>query len=746
MSKTRASNYGRRKNNPFSTSTFKLEGLSQFDLSHTIAYDTDFGDLRPIASFDNILGQRTRCNLAYVLNMDPLRKPLYSGISVTYDAVYVSDQLVGYDSQKWFNPVTTQEERDAAKQPFANAGLLLYAYYNRFLTRGDTMTSVGDTTFPDKCVRPIYNTLYDAFGYPFRSDIYDYLDMSSTTWSGFGVTNSTYQTLDQLLNPLSAFYESHKTAVEPYDAIVPYPNLITDGSVWCQPDMFVTSVRFFNGVDYIDVDSDGLVSTAPFPDSAGYSNFISVRSLADGNHFIGLSTTYRQEGTPFLSFYRWLVCSCVRPDDFSVSISGGRFVLAGLLRESNVSLGSWLSGGLSEYLHPGISTTDATLADLDWDRLCRKLGWSSYQECLDAYRSYVYSVLAVSFANELVDLRPIFAYRRAYNDLYVNTNLWDCELFSEGSIDEYFNLPDDSGLFGTSFSLTQIAVSPANASYSSLLFDLGLLKRWWSNDMFTSAVPADMSAAANAVEIPSSGVTLVDLRNLNIMQEVQERENYAGQRVTDTTFAFFGFKSPELNYYYARHISRITDSPTIQNVLQNSETAETPQANPAGYGTGAKSARFFDFQNPWYGFILILSSVMTEPVYKDAVSRMILKKDYEDFLFPPYQEISDISVAKSEVQAGVSGVLGFQRSYYYYMRMNHRLSGTMRLRQKEEWNTARDFRDGFALNADFAMPNSSDRLNRIFADQSDGINHFNFFVGLDVQTILPLKRDIHYHL
>ena len=128
MSKTRASNYGRRKNNPFSTSTFKLEGLSQFDWSHTIAYDTDFGDLRPIACFDNIIGQRTRCNLAYVLNMDPLRKPLYSGINVTYDAVYVSDNLLGYDSQKWFNPVTTDEERVALRQPFINASYLLFLF------------------------------------------------------------------------------------------------------------------------------------------------------------------------------------------------------------------------------------------------------------------------------------------------------------------------------------------------------------------------------------------------------------------------------------------------------------------------------------------------------------------------------------------------------------------------------------------------------------------------------------------
>lgn len=269
--------------------------------------------------------------------------------------------------------------------------------------------------------------------------------------------------------------------------------------------------------------------------------------------------------------------------------------------------------------------------------------------------------------------------------------------------------------------------------------------------MFTSTVPADMSAAANAVEIPSSNLTLIDLRNLNIEQEVQERLDYAGQRTPDTTFAFFGFKSPELNYRYARHISRITDSPRIDNVLQNSETAATPLATPAGYGTGSKAARFFDFQMPWYGHLLILSSVMTESVYKDAVPRQILEKDYEDFLFPPYQEISDVSVSRIEVDAGAdmsvaNGVLGYQRSYYNYMRTNSKVNGTLRLAEKQEWTTSRDFRDDFRLNADFATPNASDRLNKVFANQSDGINHFNFFVGLDVQKILPLKRDIHYHL
>ena len=737
MSKTRASNYGRRKNNPFSTSTFKLEGLSQFDWSHTIAYDSDFGDLRPIACFDNIIGQRTRCNLAYVLNMDPLRKPLYSGINVTYDAVYVSDQLLGYDSQKWFNPVTTDEERIAAKQPFGNAAALLYTYYCLGLSVDEGNVAALRNIPP----RPIYNTLYDAFGYPFSSIFYDNLDRFVVGLHSVS-TNIGNVELSSLLDPMSEFYVSRMTSGDNKAAIVP-----VDPTYGCCADLAFDEIIAYNGAEYVSLsvpsilteDSVHPIKVASSYGNIGYNQGLSVPTLVYQDSLRSSSGSL----SGFMSFYRGFVCVSAVP----VPPDGDFFSSGRILYNSNVSLGSWLTTGIDAYLNPGVSTADAKLSDLNWDGLCRDFGWSSYQECLDAYRSYLYSVLCFSVADFDVDLRPIFAYRRAYNDLYVNTNLWDCDEFSDDVIDLYYGI--DSGYFiGASSSIPLLYAD--GTSFRKVrkygFWDLSFLKRWWPNDMFTSAVPADMSAAANAVEIPSSGVTLVDLRNLNVMQEVQERENYAGQRVTDTTFAFFGFKSPELNYYYARHIARITDSPTIQNVLQNSETAETPQANPAGYGTGAKSARFFDFQNPWYGFILILSSVMTEPVYKDAVPRMILKKDYEDFLFPPYQEISDISVDKSEVQAGESGVLGFQRSYYYYMRQNHRLSGTMRLRQKEEWNTARDFRDGFALNVDFATPNSSDRLNRIFADQSDGINHFNFFVGLDVQTILPLKRDIHYHL
>ena len=728
MSKTRASNYGRRKNNPFSTSTFKLEGLSQFDWSHTVAYDTDFGDLRPIACFDNIIGQRTRCNLAYVLNMDPLRKPLYSGINITYDAVYVSDNLLGYDSQKWFNPVTTDEERAAAKQPFGKASSLLYAYYALCNNYVNTENAVR-VSVP----RPIYNTLYDAFGYPFSSIYYDNLDKFEINLAS--TVPGQFVQIASLLDPTSDFYESRRAGD---DAII-----LASSSV-ATADIQFYLLNIFDGSQYssYDISLSPLYFKGSGSEGAIIQLFASTGLKTNSSRDVALTTYVKStvEGSiSVFSFYSWIFKVC------SVDFSGSSALGSGVMPDSGDTIDSWLASHRG-YLSSWIDPTTAKLADIDFDRLCRALGWSSYQECLDAYRSYLYSALCYFVGSEICDLRPIFAYRRAYNDLYVNTNLWDCDEFSESVIDIYYSFDTAQDFLGMPSNGQSVYYEPDDRNMPFGFWDIGFLKRWWSNDMFTSAVPADMSAAANAVEIPSSGVTLVDLRNLNIMQEVQERENYAGQRVTDTTFAFFGFKSPELNYYYARHIARITDTPVIQNVLQNSETAETPQANPAGYGTGSKSARFFDFQNPWYGFILVLSSVMTEPVYKDAVPRMILKKDYEDFLFPPYQEISDISVDKSEVQAGESGVLGFQRSYYYYMRQNHRLSGTMRLRQKEEWNTARDFRDGFALNVDFATPNSSDRLNRIFADQSDGINHFNFFVGLDVQTILPLKRDIHYHL
>lgn len=759
MSKTRASSYGRRKNNPFSTSTFRLEGLSQFDWSHTVVYDSDFGDLRPVCCFDLILGTRQFCNLAYVLNMDPLRKPLYSGISVTYDAIYVSDELLGYDSELWFNPASTDEEREANPQPYCNAAALLSTYYNQLggISFNNDKYSYVYRSFAS---RPIYNTLYDSFGYPFNSYYYDNIDSVVLKVSGLGAANFGLS-VSSLLDPFSEFYTARLDGENP---IAPFGDLLSAQGSLVAGNLNVSSFTYKNPSEGV-LTSDSSNNYFPSASAAVANVFGGVVSSAGYSSVVSRSVSGSTgQVIPIFDYWSWLVRNSML------------FSAPGVpeLDESSPFTGSWLSGSqtnLATWLQEGLenfgfvlggkSGSEITLSDVDIDSLARYCGFSSYQESLDAYRSYLYSNLFFFVANELVDLRPIFAYRRAYNDLYVNTNLWDCDNYSDASIDFYYNVFSYSvNRLSSFFSVVDYgAATPPGISFRPdpnnsfslnspfAVFDLQFMRRWWSNDMFTSAVPADMSAAANAVEIPSSGVTLVDLRNLNIEQEVQERLNYAGQRVTDTTFAFFGFKSPELRYRYARHISRIVDNPRIDNVLQNSESATTPQATPAGYGYGSKAARFYDFQMPWYGFILILSSVMTEPVYKDAVPRMILKKEYEDFIFPPYQEISDISVSKEEIQAGAGDeVFGYQRSYYYMMRQNHKVSGTMRLRQKEEWITARDFRDGFVLNSDFAMPNSSDRLNRIFADQSDGINHFNFEVGLSVQTVLPLKRDIHYHL
>lgn len=737
MSKTRASNYGRRKNNPFSTSTFKLEGLSQFDHSHTIAYDSDFGDLRPIQDMQEILGTRVRCNLAYVLNMDPLRKPLYSGINVTYDAVYVSDMLLGYDSNVYYNPASDDVERKKARYPYINASRLLSIYY----LMGNYMNEDENRIFYE-VARPVYNTLYDAFNYPFSSHAFDELGNVLLQVVGDAGSGLSYIPLSKLLGTMTIDQETG--------------NALSYNGPWYSWDLVAKA----NLPDsYCDIP---VGFSFVYPKSVhAPSNACVIASAVSVGATCSYTSSITSDNAVFYPFALGGVPPCA--SNHICLMSPLRYLLTHssvfIPHGSQTEFVSWAADNSYVVWGDKSLLSSLNLDDIDWDALCRGVGYQSYQEYLDVYKSYLYSVVFAYIANYRVDLTPIIAYRRAYNDLYVNTNLWDCDAYSEQSIDQIFessyleSLADPLPSVAGRVSVVWAPIGSASTgpdSWNNWL-NLKFMKRWWPNDMFTSTVPADMSAAANAVEIPSSNVTLIDLRNLNIEQEVQERLNYAGQRTPDTTFAFFGFKSPELNYRYARHISRITDSPRIDNVLQNSETATTPLATPAGYGTGSKAARFFDFQMPWYGHILILSSVMTEPVYKDAVPRMILEKDYEDFLFPPYQEISDVSVSRVEVDAGAdmsaaNGVLGFQRSYYYYMRTNSKVNGTMRLAEKQEWMTSRDFRDDFRLNADFATPNASDRLNRIFANQSDGINHFNFFVGLDVQKILPLKRDIHYHL
>lgn len=745
MSNTRARSYGRRANNPFSQSTFMIDGLSQFDWSHTNSWSQDFGDLRPIECYDLIMGTRMRCNLSYVLNMDPLRKPLYAGITTTYDAIYISDMLLGYDSESFFNPseqLGASGDPKSRPQPRFNAGLLLYTYY---AASKRERTSAGAGNFMPfgenwPIPRPIYNTLYDAFGYPFNSHYYDILGNIHLSFLTTPQPSSHF--LSDFIDP--SFIPSDDWSNGPW---------LKNGSL--------------SGVTDDDI-LPGFVIVYPEVDSSQNTTLASQASILNTNSLVSSISTNEEVcyylGSPgqpaanlvtFMSclryLLRFLICLPVSVQDPTSDF------------ESEAAFLAWCK---KNSLCLNNTSVVLSLSDVDWDLVCRFAGFGSYSEFLDVYKSYLYSKFYAAVAlNKLCDFRPIFAYRRAYNDLYVNTNLWDCDDFAARSIDDYYdtfyttfstsnkNLVNNLGSGGGDAVLVS---SPARGRSGgqfqiSELFNLGFYKRWFTNDMFTSAVPADMSAAANAVEIPSTGLTLIDLRNLNIDQMVNERINYAGNRVTDSTFAFFGFKSPELRYRFARHISRMTDSPRIDNVLQNSQTSsESPLGTPAGYGYGAKTGRFFDFQMPWYGFIMILSSVMTEPVYRDSVDRMLMAKDYEDFLFPPYQEISDIAVTNMEIQptgsTSDSEGFGYQRSYYYYMRQNNKLRGTMRLSEKIDWNLSRDMRDGFALNSDFATPSSSDRFNRIFADTSDGINHFNFFAGLDIQVTLPLKRDIHYHL
>lgn len=719
MSKTRARRFGRQSNGDFGSVTFPIKGLSQFDWSHTTSFTNDFGYLRPIECDDLILGTRMRCNLAYVLNMDPLRKPLYAGISVTFDAIYVSDNLLGYDSPEFFNAANhlkvgvapTDEE-----QPFFYSYNLLYLYYtsNNYWSWNVDNHFVPGSTESAYVPKPIYNTLYESLGYPFNSEAYDELPNLILT---LPEQVAPLIQVSELMNPFSSFYSSFGiSTIYDRDQMQRSSDLIVGGISAYSSSFW----RFYEDFNMVGL-SNWLTRTI-YSSSKGSNS--QVTELSPAANILPIQTYWR--------YMFWHADAEFLHEEKNSSL---------IYAESDTDFFQALKNlGYFISVPEGDVTIENCASYIDFDKLLRDMGYDSFQASLDVYRSYLYAVFFVR--NESCDMRPIFAYRVAYNDLYVNTNIHDCDDYRADYIDRYYdkvsvlaNLHFDSNAdLGT-------------GGMQSRYFDISLEKRWWSNDMFTSAVPSDMSSAANSIEIPSTGLTVQGLRNLNVNQMVADKLAYAGSRPTDTNFAFFGFKSPELNYRYARHIGRIVDSPRVDNVLQNSEsTAESPLATPAGYGYGSKSSRFFDYQMPWYGFIMILQSVMTEPVYRDSVDRMLYKKDYEDFLFPDYQEVGDVSVQNNEIQAFRSGVFGWQRSYYYYIRKNSTIRGCMRFNEKIDWNLSRDMRDGFALNKDFCRPDSSDRLDRIFANTSDGVHHFNFFVGFDMQVVEPLRRDIHYHL
>lgn len=223
----------------------------------------------------------------------------------------------------------------------------------------------------------------------------------------------------------------------------------------------------------------------------------------------------------------------------------------------------------------------------------------------------------------------------------------------------------------------------------------------------------------------SSGIYPRELRLVFGLDLKQQIRNLSGNRYQDLLKAFYGVTTRDYRLNLAEYIGGSRYPIYTSEVLQTSETANTPLGDQAGHAIGSGNSFHGSFFVEELGCILNLFWVNSENIYSQELRRDWRKFSINDYFFPMFEKLGDQELLQEEICYTISPpigpqtnnrIFGFVPRYSEYKFYNNTIKGGFRGNYRY-WSQARFFTTSeevpLKLNSSFIKPNSV-TFNRIF--------------------------------
>lgn len=235
-----------------------------------------------------------------------------------------------------------------------------------------------------------------------------------------------------------------------------------------------------------------------------------------------------------------------------------------------------------------------------------------------------------------------------------------------------------------------------------------------TNNIPTNYLYADLGQAS----LGTSG-TINDLRVAMRTQEFLERQARGGSRYIEQIRMQFGVQSSDKRLNRPEFIGSTRSPIVISEVLQTSESGETPLAEMAGHGVGVQSGKYFRYYAEEHGWIIGLLSILPKTAYMQGLPRKFIRDDMYDYAWPILANIGEQEVYNKELYVSDDGknddTFGYVPRYSEYRYIPSYVRGDMRT-NLDFWHMARKFDSRPTLSAEFI---SADPTKRIFAVQDE---------------------------
>ena len=226
----------------------------------------------------------------------------------------------------------------------------------------------------------------------------------------------------------------------------------------------------------------------------------------------------------------------------------------------------------------------------------------------------------------------------------------------------------------------------------------------------------------------ATGSSINQLRQAFQVQKLYEKDARGGTRYTEIIRSHFGVASPDARLQRPEYLGGSRVPINVTQVVQNSETATTPQGHTSAYSLTIDSHSDFTKSFTEHGFVIGLMCARYTHTYQQGIERFWKRSLREDYYFPVFANLGEQAIKNYEIYAQGTNVddqvFGYQEAWAEYRYKPNRVSGMFRSNYAQSldfWHLADDYNALPTLSDSWIRedPNTVDRVIAVSSRVSD---------------------------
>lgn len=181
----------------------------------------------------------------------------------------------------------------------------------------------------------------------------------------------------------------------------------------------------------------------------------------------------------------------------------------------------------------------------------------------------------------------------------------------------------------------------------------------------------------------ATSATINQLRLAFQIQKIYEKDARGGTRYIEILSNHFGVTSPDSRLQRPEYLGGNRMLINVNQVVQNSESATTPQGTTTAYSLTVDNHSDFTHSFVEHGFLIGLCVARYDHTYQQGLERFWMRKNRFDYYWPSLANIGEQPVYNYEIYCQDSadannGVFGYQEAWADYRYKPNRVAGEMR--------------------------------------------------------------------